>query len=87
MFPLWVVGKGEEGNPLQARAGKSHRSTGQRRTKARVTKAVKGRSWKGQRAAEYSMPGDRTKSEEKASVSGSKGTFLFSADLFSEDFQ
>lgn len=78
MFPLWVVGKGEEGNPLtplQARAGTGHRNTGQRRTEGRVTKAVTGRAaagaGKGRQAQNVVGQETGTQAEEGAGISGS----------------
>lgn len=78
MFPLWVVGKGEEGNPLtplQVRAGTGHRNTGQRRTEGRVTKAVTGRAaagaGKGRQVQNIAGQEIGTQSEEKMGISGS----------------
>lgn len=79
MFPLWVVGKGEEGNPLaslQARAGMGHRNTGQRRTEGRVTKAATRRAAAatGKRSQVQNIVDQKvgTHLEEKAGLCGSR---------------
>lgn len=79
MFPLWVVGKGVEGNPLaplQVRAGTGHGNTGQRGTEGRVTKAVTRRAaagaGEGRQAQNIVGQEIGTQSEEKAGISGSR---------------
>lgn len=75
VFPLWVVGKGEEGNPLtplQVRAGIRHRNTGQRRTQERGTKAFTEGSWKGQAGTEYMNSVGRQRYQAPENAAGEK---------------
>lgn len=79
MFPLCVLGKGEEINPLaplQAGAGTGGRNAGQRRTKGRVTKAATrgaaAASGKGRQVQNIVDQKGGTRSEEKAGLFGSR---------------